>query len=358
MKLISKLSAVFALTIALAGCANQKPAEEVAKSNDAADTAQTELTKVKDLKIQFVPSRDPETITTQTEPLKELLQKQMKEEGYDIENVDISVGTNYEATGEALSAGTIDVGFIPGGTYVLYDDGAEVILTATRDGLSVDSDDPKEWNDNKPTTLDPNNQVTFYRGEIVAGPSEKGKALQEKVNSGEKLTWEDLNDANWAVMNSSSSSGYIYPSMWLDKEYKKTVSDLAHAAQSDSYASSYARLASGQVDILVAYADARVDYEKQWQEEWGRKESIWDETAMIALTDKIYNDTISVSKNSKVIDDKMKEALTNAFIKIGETEEGKKVISIYSHTGYKKAQDSDYDNERKAQEFLKEINKK
>ncbi|MEI3186688.1 MAG: hypothetical protein V8S27_01315 [Lachnospiraceae bacterium] len=43
-----------------------------------------------------------------------------------------------------LSAGTTDVGFIPGGTYVLYDDGCEAIVTATRDGLSVDSDDPKK----------------------------------------------------------------------------------------------------------------------------------------------------------------------------------------------------------------------
>ena len=43
----------------------------------------------------------------------------------------------------SLSAGTADVGLIPANTYLLYDDGCDVILTATRDGLSVDDDDPR-----------------------------------------------------------------------------------------------------------------------------------------------------------------------------------------------------------------------
>ena len=60
-----------------------------------------------------------------TEPLKDLIIKEMKNEGYDIKKVDITVGTNFEAVGESLSAGTLDVGFIPCGTYVLYDDGAK-----------------------------------------------------------------------------------------------------------------------------------------------------------------------------------------------------------------------------------------
>ena len=71
--------------------------------------------------------------------------------GYDVEEIDITVGTNYEAVGEALSAGTTDIGLIPGGTYVLYDDGAEVILTSTRAGLSNDSENPADWNNNEPT---------------------------------------------------------------------------------------------------------------------------------------------------------------------------------------------------------------
>ena len=102
------------------------------------------------MRIAFVPSREPEEIITATEPLKQMLTDELATLGYDVGEVDITVGTSYEAVGEALAAGTADVGLIPGGTYVLYDDGCDVLLTATRDGLSIDSDNAKDWNDNAP----------------------------------------------------------------------------------------------------------------------------------------------------------------------------------------------------------------
>ena len=109
----------------------------------------------------------------------------------------------------------------------------------------------------------------------LAGPSEKGKELADKVNSGEDITWDDLNSANWSVMSSSSPAGYIYPSLWLQDKYGKGITDLSNAVQADSYASAFARLASGQVDVLVTYADARRDYEENWTTEFGRTDSIW-----------------------------------------------------------------------------------
>nr|WP_225419631.1 PhnD/SsuA/transferrin family substrate-binding protein [Lapidilactobacillus wuchangensis] len=308
------------------------------------------------LSIGFVPSRDPEEIVSATKPLKDLLKKQMKTEGYAIKDVDISVGTSYEAVGESLSSGTLDVGFIPGGTYVLYSDGAEVLLAATRAGLSNDSSNPAKWNQNKPTKKT-DKQAASYRSLIIAGPSQKGQALAKKINAGEKLTWDELNSASWSVMSSSSSAGYIYPSLWLKDHYQKNISDLSHIVQADSYGSSMARLAAGQADIMVAFADARMDYAKQWQGEYGRKQSIWDETNVLGVTEPIYNDTISVSKNAKNMNNDLKQALAKAFIEIAKTDEGKKVISIYNHQGYKKATDADYDNARKAQKLVKAATK-
>ena len=182
---------------------------------------------------------------------------------------------------------------------MLYDDGCDVLLTATRDGLSIDSDSAKDWNDNAPTqpTTD---QVTSYRALMIAGPSEKGKALAAKVNAGEQLTWEDVSGANWSVMNSSSPAGYIYPSLWLQENFSKNITDLPHAVQSDSYGSAFARLASGQVDVLCTYADGRRDYEDEWTGEYAMTNSIWDDTAVIGVTPAIYNDTISVSKTSPI----------------------------------------------------------
>ena len=337
-KSLALLLALVMLLGILAGCAassTTEPAESTAETAAPAETAQTEepaaesteteepaAKSIETLKVAFVPSREPQEIITATEPLKELLKTELAKEGYDVGEVEITVGTTYEAVGEGLEAGTIDVGLIPGGTYVLYDDGAEVILTATRDGLSKDSDDAKDWNDGQPTEAS-DKQAVSYRALFIAGPSEKGQELAAKVNAGEELTWDDLNSANWSVMGTSSPAGYIYPALWLQDRYGKGISDLSSAVQSDSYASAFARLASGQVDVLVTYADARRDYAERWNSEFGREGSIWEETNVIGVTAPIYNDTISVSKNSEIMDADLIAALQDAFINIGNTEEGK-----------------------------------
>lgn len=350
-------------TAVASGESTAPPAEgtDTAAGTSAKDTSgtpiQTANKKIKKLVIAFVPSREPDEIITATEPLKGMLTTELAKEGYDVGEVDITVGTSYEAVGEALSAGTADVGFIPGGTYVLYDDGCDVLLTATRDGLSIDSDSARDWNEQAPTKAS-DKQVTYYRALMIAGPSEKGKELAAKVNSGQALTWEDVSSANWSVMGSSSPAGYIYPSIWLQQEFGKNILDLPHAVQSDSYGSAFARLASGQIDVLCTYADARRDYADKWDNEYGMKDSIWDDTAVIGVTPPIYNDTVSVSKASPIMDDAFKAALSQAFINIGNTEEGKKVISIYGHNGYQPAKSSDYDNERKAQQMIRELNSK
>ena len=335
----------------LAGCGDKPQTDNPPPADSQEETVPKKVDK---LSVYFVPSREPGEIITVTEPLKQLLKDEMLNQGYDIGEVVINVGTTYEAVGEALGAGTADVGLIPGGTYVLYDDGCDVILTATRDGLSKDFDDAKDWNDGQPTEAS-TKQAVSYRALMIAGPSEKGQALTAKVNAGEELTWDDLNGANWSVMGSSSPAGYIYPSLWLQDRYEKGITDLASAVQSDSYASAFARLASGQVDVLVTYADARRDYAERWNTEFNREGSIWEETGVIGVTAPIYNDTVSVSKSAPNMDADMVAALQEAFINIGNTPEGKEVIAIYSHNGYQKAQSSDYDNERAAQQLIQEL---
>ncbi|WP_369595065.1 PhnD/SsuA/transferrin family substrate-binding protein [Lysinibacillus pakistanensis] len=357
MKKLLFFGITFMLAILLMACGN-----EVSKTSDDKETVDVssdagENESIKKLTIGFVPSRDPDEIITATEPLKGLLKDELADLGFDVGEIDITVGTNFEAVGEALSAGTTDIGLIPGGTYVLYDDGAEVILTATRAGLSNDADNPIDWNKNEPTAPT-TAQTTSYRAILVAGPSEKGKALAAKVNNGEELTFEDLNTVTWNVMSSSSPAGYIYPTLWLHEKFNKTIPDLAQVVQADSYGNAFARLAAGQTDVLVTYADARRDYEESWQGEFNRDASIWEETDLIGVMPAIYNDTISVSKNSKVMSDDLKKAIQQAFINIGYSEKGKEVIAIYSHEGYQAAKDSDYDNERKAQELVQNLGSK
>ena len=249
------------------------------------------------LKIAFSPYADSDTITTATEPLEDLLKETLLTKGYDVENVDMTVGTSYTAVGQALSAGSADIGFISGGNYVLFSDDCDVLLTALRYGINKDSDDPKDWNDG---TIEENTDEmsTYYRSIILAGPSEKGQALLEKVNNGEELTWDDLNDATWAVMGPTSAS------LWLNEKYGKGISDLANAVESDSYTTSLARLASGQADVMVSYGHIRTKYAPEWKETFGGTDDMVNQTGVIGVTDKIYNEL--QSSNVEVLYDDRK----------------------------------------------------
>ena len=312
------------------------------------------------LTLQFVPSKDADVIITGTKNLPELLKAELLKQGYDVKDIEISVGTSYEATGEAMAAGTIDIGWLPGGTYALYSDEVEVILTATRAGRSNDSTDPTTWNGEANKTLKNGPEVTFYRSLIYATPSAYGKELAAKVNAGEALTWEDLEKANWAVLKNSSSAGYIYPTLWLQDNYGKKLTDLPSAVTLSGYGEAFAQAAAEAVDIIVCYADGRNDYEAAWtlpidqadetgKQGMGREDSIWNELNVIGVTPGIYNDTVSITKaNPAVYNPEFIAAMQNALINVINTPEGQEIFSVYSHTGYAVATDSDYDGARAA----------
>ena len=313
------------------------------------------------LTLQFVPSKDADVIITGTKNLPQLLQAELLKQGYDVKDIEISVGVSYEATGEAMAAGTIDIGWLPGGTYALFSDEVDVILTATRAGLSNDSTDPTTWNGEANKTLKNGPQVTYYRPLIYATPSAYGKELAAKVNAGEALTWEDLDKANWAVLKNSSSAGYIYPTLWLMDNYDgKKLTDLSNVVTLSGYGEAFAQAAAEAVDIIVCYADGRNDYEAAWtiptdsadetgKAGMGREDSIWNELNVIGVTPGIYNDTVAVTKaKADIYNPEFIAAMQNALINVINTPEGAEIFSVYSHTGYAVAQDSDYDAARAA----------
>lgn len=358
---MKKYLALLIACLLLAGCTSNNGGTVDPDGSETGDKTMEKLT------LEFVPSKDADVIITGTKNLPELLKNALADEGYDVGEIDITVGTSYDATGEAMAAGTIDVGWLPGGTYALYSDEVDVILTATRNGLSNDSEDPKTWNGEENATLKDGPQVTYYRALIYATPSEYGKVLAEKVNNGETLTWEDLDKATWAVQKTSSSAGYIYPTMWLMENYDgKKISDLSNVIPLDSgYGTAFAQAAAEEVDIIVCYADGRNDYEASWtlpvtesdetgKSGLGREDSIWNELNVIGVTEGIYNDTVAVTKaKADIYNPEFIAALQNALINVINSEEGKEIFNVYSHTGYAVATDADYDGARTALELVK-----
>lgn len=314
-----------------------------------------ETTAIDSLKIAFSPYADADQIMTSTEPLEELLKGKLQEKGYEVADIDMTVGTNYTAVGEALSAGSTDIGFISGGNYVLFSDDCDVLVTALRNGINKDSENAADWNDG---TIEEygSEKAKYYRCIILAGPTDKGQELLAKVNNGEELTWEDLDSAAWTVLDPTSSSGYIYPCMWLQQNYGKGISELSNVVTSDSHSTEVARLASGQVDIMVSYGHIRIKNAPIWETELGGTAPMADQTGIIGVTDGIYNDMIAYSKNSELMQDEaFRTALGEAFIELGETDEGKEIISVFSQVGYEWGEDADYDGERAAQELLRSL---
>ena len=345
---------ISALLLSLALCAGLLAGCGAGETAEA--PSDTDVQQVDSLKIAFSPYADADLISESTEPLEQLLKAKLLEKGYDVKDIDMTVGTSYTAVGEALSAGSADIGFISGGNYVLFSDDCDVLLTALRYAINKDSENPADWNDG---TIEENTKdmSTYYRCIILAGPSEKGQELQAKVNAGEELTWDDLNSATWSVLSPTSASGYIYPCLWLQDHYGKGISDLEHVVQSDSHTTSVARLAAGQVDVMVSFGHIRIKNAPKWETELGGTAPMVEQTGVIGVTEGIYNDMIAYSKNSDTMaDEDFRKALGDSFIEIANTDEGKDIISVFSQVGYEWGDDANYDGERAAQDLLKSLN--
>jgi phosphonate transport system substrate-binding protein len=306
------------------------------------------------LTVIFVPSRPADEILTMTAPLEQMLLDELALAGYDVAGVDILVSSSYEAAGIAMLSGTGDVAFLPGGTYVMFadtvDSPVEVILSAARSGLTKDSSNAADWNDGLATEAD-ETVVSYYKGLIVAGTSAAGRVLADKVNAGDDLVWDDIKDLNWCVRSATSSSGYIYPNLWVYSNFDgKTFDDMANISETAGYGATMAELATGTCDVGTIYADARRDYADNWTEDYGRTLTVWDETDVVGVTGNIMNDTISVSRIN--LDQGIIDAIQQAFINIAKTDAGLAVMEVYSHTNYVVALDSDYDSARDLREFM------
>ncbi len=310
------------------------------------------------LTVAFVPSANVETMMTASEPLKQMLIDEMAKSGYTIGNVNISVGTDYAVVGEAMSSGTIDVGFLTANSYVLYaEDGVDVVLASTRAALSVNSDKFDDWN----VVVGKSEDVASgYRSLIYVNClTEKGAELLAKAQAG-TLTWDDVSGANWGLGNVGSGASYTYPSIWLNKNFgegvgeaKKTVESLAHATFGGSYPSNCESVVTGQLDIYAGFADTRQNdyaeaaFQATYPELAKEGKTVFDCLKVIGVTDMIMNDTISVGC-ADYIDDEFKAAIAQAFINIIKTDEGKACVAPYSHTGYMVVTDADYDGTRAA----------
>lgn len=300
------------------------------------------------LNVMFAPTKNADSILSGTKPMAEILKTQLNNRGYNFSQVNLTVGESYEVVGEALSSGTVDIAYIPAGTYIKYQpQGVKALLTAQHPGVSINSNDPVVWNEHKPTTIT-DEKASTYQAIIVSGITPLAQQLAQKVNQHEPLSFDELNRANWCVSSPTSSSGYLYPSLWLKDNYQHTIKDLANQVRITGYGESVNNLRSGVCDISVGYGDFRYDYQQDWP-------TIWDETNVLGVSTMIPYDTISVSEHSQVMNAKLEQDLIEIYQQLPSIPGGSEAMKTFNHVGYVKPNLAQYEVEKRVMEEIEGI---
>lgn len=323
------------------------------------------------INIQFVPSNDPgklATLAKSMEPLLEAIEPDYK--------FNITTGNSYAATTTALISDQIDIGFLTASGYAeatLKNPGkVEVLMTSVRKGYQVQVDYKTEAEQIKAMNGEvegytylgqqSDEDVNWYTSQLVI---RKDKYVDK--NGDDKIDILDLAGCKIAIQGQTSGAGYLRPLKYVyehDMEMVKTITDETKQIQAiefTGYTAACNAMMRGDVDGFWGYTDVRYsNYYSKDDTGHYQDASLFSDYKVVAITDGIYNDTISARAN---LDSKIKEAVKHAFkelVKQGDIKtEGTGaylLYNLYSHTGYTDAKDDDFQGEREFYQFCVDNN--
>lgn len=273
----------------------------------------------KELNVQFVPSQAATELESRAKPLEKMLSDRL---GIPVH---VSMSTDYNTVVEAMKSKKVDVGFLPPNGYVLAhkQGAADVLLQAQRYGVKQPGGRPTK------------NLVNTYRAEILV---KKGSNIK---------SWKDLKGKSISIQSPTSSAGYVYPIAELKEkglDVKKSCKLVTVTGQDQSVLN----VLNGDTDAAFVFEDARTIVKKD-------NPKIMSQVVPIYFTKPIPNDTISVVPS---MSKSFRKKLANAFIDIGKSKKGKKIIeSIYTHEGYVTSKDSDFNVVRKYEKIIESTKK-
>lgn len=263
------------------------------------------------VKLFFVPSVDAKVIDSSSKAMKTWLEDNTP---YKYE---VHVPQSYIAVVEAFGAKRADIAALNTNGYLLAHEkyGAEARLTVIRHGSRT------------------------YQAQIVA---KKGRFKGLKDLAGKKF----------AFVDPASLSGYILPLKFLKDEGVK-IGESVFAMKHDNVIS---MVYQGQVDAGATFysppeeeegiQDARRLVKAQYPD-------VEEKVEILKLTHEVPNDPIVFRKD---LPEAMKKTLSDAFLKMVETSEGREAFkAIYGVTALQPATDRDYDAVR---DMLKSVSQK
>ena len=273
----------------------------------------------KSLTIQFVPSQAATKLQARAKPLEKMLSKRL---GIPVH---VSMSTDYNTVVEAMKSKKVDVGFLPPDGYVLAhkQGAADLLLQVERYGVK------------QPGGKATNQLVKSYRAEIL-------------VKKGSKIkNWKDLKGKSISVQNPTSTAGYVFPVAELKQKGLDVTKDCKLVTVT-GHDQAVLNVLNGDTDAAFVFEDARNIVKKD-------NPKIMSQVVPIYFTRPIPNDTISVIPS---MSKSFRKKLAKAFIAVGKSKEGKKVIeSVYSHEGYAYAKDSDFNIIRKYDKIVESTKK-
>ena len=326
------------------------------------------------INIQFVPSNDPGKLATLAKNMEPMLEA--IEPNYEFK---ITTGESYAATTTGLLSNQLDIGFLTASGYAeatLRNPGkVEVLMTSVRKGYQVQVDFQGEAEQRAAMNGEKEGyeylgqqsegDVNWYSSQLVVS-----KEAYVDANGDGKIDILDMAGKKLARQGSTSGAGYLRPLKYLNDHGMKMVTTLSkdpiankevQGVEIKGYTAACEALMAGDIDGFWGYTDVRYSnfYSKADSEHFEDKKLFTDYKVM-AITDGIYNDTISCRAN---LEPEIKAAVKNAFktlIKDGDkNEEGTGAFylyNLYSHTGYTDAKDEDFEGERQFYQFCVDNN--
>ena len=323
-------------------------------SNTSSTVADPTANDPKQLTVQFVPSQNTTRISAQFSALEAELTKLIPDRTFKI-----SVGTSYAAVAEGMYSGQVHVGFLTSQQYaqasIEQPGKVDVLLTSVRDEYDVFVSNPKiedaiKFMNSTPSyaaQYHPTTKTDSYRSMILTRTN-----LFNSFDVSTKIAnVNDLAGKTVCALAKTSGSGYVYPAQILFAAGLKTITSGTPSQLNNEvkfltvsgHPLAVTGLLNGDCQASFSFHDVRRDPGLL-----RTFPNVFADTRVVALSNPIYNDTVSAST---VISQALRTKISEAFQALILTEKGKEIMSIYNHTGYIPATDAAYESERTIYKF-------
>lgn len=264
--------------------------------------------KEKALQVQFVPTNNDGSMEAKAKPFEKYLSEKL---GRD---VTVTLATDYSTIVEAMSSGKVDIGIMPPAAYVQArsQNAAEALLTSELGKYDEETGLPLEGQ-----------KTETFKGEILVKADSDIKELS------------DLKGKRIASLSPASASGYIYPVAELKDAGLEPNVDYTITTVND-IPSQITAVLNGQQDAAFVFQGARVVFGNAF----GDTDLMKDVRVLYLTAGDIPNDAIAVQPK---LDKDLKQKIKLAFLEMGETEEGKEAMAMWSHQSYHEANEAAYD---------------